>query len=141
MTESCPECRSGKCGNCSGVAFNAADEQVGCPCADAGHQPVIGLATLQFAWGGLFNAEPADDYMVHLVRSTGYGTPGPSLCGIDRFLKTGPGWSVGGGISGPGVVHKPCPGCVATAKADFPGLLPRASSTGGREIITALTSD
>lgn len=33
----CPECRSGKCGNCSEVAFDVNDRQVDCPCNDRGH--------------------------------------------------------------------------------------------------------
>lgn len=33
-----------------------------------------------------------------------------------------PGWSVGGGVSGPGIRMAPCPGCVKAARSDFPGL-------------------
>jgi hypothetical protein len=82
---------------------------------------VIYLATLQFHWGGLFDTNPHDD-LVHLVRGTQSGTPGPTLCGIDRLAKGGPGWSVGGGVTGPHIRHDPCPSCVTTAEREFPGL-------------------
>ncbi|MDQ0376569.1 hypothetical protein [Amycolatopsis thermophila] len=85
-------------------------------------QPITHLTTLQFAWGGLFDATPVDD-LVHLVRGTERGTPGPTLCGIDRFAPDAPGWSVGGGVTGPGMVHTPCSSCVETARRDFPGLM------------------
>lgn len=94
---------------------------------------VIALSTLQFSWGGLFDGRPADGYQVHLVRSTPNGTPGPTLCGIDRFAKDSPGWSVGGGIGGSGVVHTPCPGCADFARENFPGL-PVTGSVGGKEM-------
>lgn len=79
------------------------------------------LSTLQFSWGGLFDSRPADG-KAHLVRGAKRGTPGPTLCGIDRFAKDGPGWSVGGGVSGPGITHTPCEGCVAEARKTYPGL-------------------
>lgn len=82
---------------------------------------VIALVTLQFSWGGLLDSRPADGQM-HLVRETNRGTPGPTLCGIDRFAKDAPGWSVGGGVSGPGITHTPCGGCVAVARETFRGL-------------------
>jgi hypothetical protein len=85
---------------------------------------IVALATLQFSWGGLFDSRPADGYMVHLVRyaERPTGTPGPTLCGIDRFAKDAPGWSVGGGTSGPNIEHKPCPGCVQVARVELPDL-------------------
>jgi hypothetical protein len=49
--------------------------------------PVIGLVTLQFLSGGLFDGKPVDDYAVHLITATTKGTPGPTLCGLDRFHK------------------------------------------------------
>jgi hypothetical protein len=101
---------------------------------------VIALCTLQFSWGGLFDGRPADGYQVHLVRSTPNGTPGPSLCGIDRFAKDAPGWSVGGGVSGPSAEHKPCPGCADVAREQFPGL-PVAGSVGGKEMAEFLGVD
>lgn len=82
---------------------------------------VTTLATLQFASGGLVGAKPVDDYACHLIRSTPNGTPGPTLCGLDRFAP-GAGWSVGGGISGPGITHEPCAGCRDAARAEFPGV-------------------
>jgi hypothetical protein len=85
-------------------------------------QEIVGLTTLQFANGGMFTAEPADG-LVHLVRTNKRaGTPGPTLCGIDRFAPGSPGWSVGGGVTGPGYVHVPCDGCVEVARRDFAGL-------------------
>jgi len=50
---------------------------------------------------------------IHLVRRTRRGTPGPPLCGLDRFHPDSPGWSVGGGISGD---YMPCPECAAAAE-------------------------
>ncbi|MFJ4168363.1 hypothetical protein ACIPY3_02520 [Paenarthrobacter sp. NPDC089714] len=79
---------------------------------------VVALATLQFTSGGLFDGRPADK-RIHLVRMTDSGTPGPTICGIDRFDKNGPGWSVGGGISGPGIEAMACPGCEAVAQRDY----------------------
>jgi hypothetical protein len=79
---------------------------------------VVALATLQFHRGGLFDGRPVD-HLVHLVRRTAtYGTPGPTLCGIDRFAKDSAGWSVGGGFYGQ---HKvvACPSCLEGALADF----------------------
>lgn len=84
-------------------------------------QTVIGFSTLQFSTGGLFDGQPVDDH-VHLVRATRRGTPGPTLCGIDRFAPDAPGWSVGGGIIKEGATYFACPGCVETARRDFPGL-------------------
>ncbi len=98
---------------------------------------ITALCTLQFSWGGLFDGRPADDYTVHLVRQAGRGTPGPTLCGIDRFAKDAPGWSVGGGISGPGIVHKPCPGCAQAGREQFPGL-PVSGSIGAAEMAAEL---
>lgn len=83
---------------------------------------VTHLHTLQFSWGGLLDATPADN-LGHLVRGTKRGTPGPALCGIDRFAKDAPGWSVGGGVVPHGVTaFKPCAGCAEVASRDFPGL-------------------
>jgi len=98
---------------------------------------VVALCTLQFSVGGLLDARPADGYQVHLVRSTPNGTPGPTLCGIDRFAKDAPGWSVGGGIGGPSVIHKPCPGCAEFAREKFPGL-PVTGFVGGKEMAERL---
>lgn len=92
------------------------------------------LCTLQFSWGGLFDGRPADGYAVHLVRQKACGgTPGPTLCGIDRFAEDAPGWSVGGGLSGPGITHAPCPGCATAAREQFPGL-PVAGMVGAAEM-------
>jgi hypothetical protein len=100
----------------AGVRFGAAGMQ---RLTDYGE--VTELHTLQFHWGGLFDSKPADG-LAHLVRVTKRGTPGPTLCGIDRFGKNGPGWSVGGGVSGPGITHTPCEGCVTYARQHFPAL-------------------
>lgn len=54
----------------------------------------------------------------HLVRDTGRGTPGPTLCGLTRFdSEPGAddadirGWSIGGGLEGPGVEQVKCYPC------------------------------
>lgn len=105
---------------------------IGRPCPE--DKTVTSLCTLQFAWGGLLDSRPADNYAVHLVRSVaGGGTPGPTLCGIDRFAKNTPGWSMGGGLSGPKITHKPCPGCAEAARGQFPGI-PVSGSTGAKEM-------
>ena len=98
---------------------------------------IVGLVTLQFHTGGLLDGEPVDGYEVHLVRCKAKGgTPGPTLCGIDRFHPDSAGWSVGGGISGPGIVHKPCPGCADAARAQFPGL--EVTGLGAEEMAAVL---
>lgn len=61
-------------------------------------------------------------YVIHLVRGCDSGTPGPFLCGVDRFGDDVPGWSLRGGVSGRDVVNEPCSGCAETAAANFPGL-------------------
>lgn len=94
------------------------------------------LVTLQFANGGLLDAVPTDG-LAHLVRGTQRGTPGPTLCGIDRFAEGAPGWSVGGGFTGPGITHTPCPGCLGVAQQEFPGL-PVSGYVGGPEVAAAL---
>jgi|SRR6185437_5835814 len=98
--------------------------------------PVTGLVTLQFLSGGLFDGKPVDDYAVHLVRAARTGTPGPTLCGIDRFHPDSAGWSVGGGISGPDIVHVPCPGCAGAAREQFPAL--EVTGLGAKEMAEVL---
>lgn len=95
------------------------------------------LATLQFSWGGLFDGTPADR-LIHLVRGTERGTPGATLCGVDRFAKDAPGWSVGGGVDGPGMVHTPCPDCVEVARRDFSGLPVKGMSCLSKPMAAAL---
>ena len=65
--------------------------------APATAEMIDGYATLQFSVGGLFDGRTIGQ-PIHLVRRVDHGTPGPTLCGIDRFAKGGPGWSVRGGI-------------------------------------------
>jgi hypothetical protein len=98
---------------------------------------VRALSTLQFSTGGLFDGRPVDGYKVHLIRSTNRGTPGPTLCGIDRFAKDSAGWSVGGGLTGGSIKHEACDGCVRAARAEFPGL-PVVGSVGAFEMRAAL---
>ncbi|QGH74548.1 hypothetical protein HYQ03_gp61 [Arthrobacter phage Kuleana] len=81
---------------------------------------VVALATCQFSWGGLFSTNAVDP-KIHLVRMTATaGFAGPTLCGIDRFDKDGPGFSMGGGVTGPGIAPVPCPGCERAAGLDYP---------------------
>lgn len=78
---------------------------------------VVALATLQFTRGG---PNGGVGEFVHLVRKVvDGGTPGPTLCGLDRFAKTSPGWSVGGGISGAGIELAPCQACETVAWNDY----------------------
>jgi len=82
---------------------------------------VVALATLQFTRGGLFDGRPVGPE-VHLVRMLqNAGTPGPTLCGLDRFAKGTPGWSVGGGVHGAGIELRPCPACEAVAFQKYDG--------------------
>lgn len=114
---------------------NLISDPNGCPNDDT----IRSLVTLQFASGGLVGAKPVDGWAVHLVRRAHRGTPGPTLCGIDRFAPGSAGWSVGGGVTGPGIKHTPCAGCVEVAARDFPGL-PVSGSVGRREIAAALAA-
>lgn len=100
-------------------------------------ETISALETLQFHRGGLVTSVPTDN-LIHLVRRrAGGGTPGPTLCGIDRFAKEAPGWSVGGGVTGPGIDLKPCGGCADVARTEFPGL-PVHGSVGGRQMAKEL---
>jgi hypothetical protein len=90
------------------------------PAEDEG---ITSLATLQFHTGGLFDARPVDDLLVHLVRSReNGGTPGPTLCGIRRFAPESAGWSVRGGITPKGHVFVACEGCARSRAENFPTL-------------------
>ncbi len=81
---------------------------------------VVALETCQFSW----------ESTICLVRVTAHGTPGPSLCGRDRFAKDGPGWSLGGGwASGP---FTPCAACGRVAEERYPGV-PVIGVVGGNE--------
>jgi hypothetical protein len=97
---------------------------------DQRERPVTGLVTLQFG------PRTYDDYLVHLVRETNHGTPGPTLCGIERFEHGGPGWSVGGGSTGGGIPHNPCRGCAAAARRDFRDLPIRG--LGAAQIVSCI---
>lgn len=83
------------------------------------------LATLQFAVGGLFDAEPVG-HEIHLVRDSPRRL---TLCGLDQFAPESPGWSVGGGVSDDRAV--PCPGCVEVRGAQFPGSPVEGTMFGG----------
>lgn len=106
-------------------------------CWGYGERAIVGLNTVQLSWGGLLDGQ-AHDNVIHLVRaSLAGGCPGPLLCGIDFRAKDGPGYSVGGGCSGPGWKNAPCPACVAAARESFPGL-PVLGSVGGPELADAV---
>lgn len=111
-------------------------ERVCLSCWGYGKHAIVGLSTVQLSWGGLLDGKP-HDAAIHLVRSSLNGAPGPLLCGIDFRAKDGPGYSVGGGCSGPGWENASCPGCVTAARESFPGL-PVFGSVGGRELAAAL---
>lgn len=107
--------------------------------AEVEKRVVTGLATLQVYSRARAPLSPGGTtYTIHLVRSTATGTPGPALCGLERFGPAAPGWSLSGGESGPNVIQSPCWGCAGVAAASFPGLLPRASSVGGTEMREAI---
>lgn len=75
--------------------------------------------------------------MIHLVRMRSTGTPGPTLCGLDRF---GPGtsFSMGGGYTYQGQHLRACYMCVKVARREFPGL---KVNTGMREFAQLFVSD
>lgn len=73
------------------------------------------LVTLEWHWGGLIISESVGDICLVRQKAGFSGAPGPTLCGKDRFAKGGPGWSLGGGTSGPGISHTPCAACAAAA--------------------------
>lgn len=85
----------------------------------ADHRPTTGLVPCQQE--GTYAADNGHVwYLVHLVRSVaGGGTPGPFLCGGDRFGPDAPGWSLRGGVSGPNVTQQPCAGCVRAWRANY----------------------
>jgi hypothetical protein len=89
-------------------------------------QQTIALAVLQFE---------DDRSTVHLVRRSVTGTPGPTLCEIERYGSRA--WSVGGGVTGPDAVHEPCSGCVVAAEARFP-CIPICPGIGAREVAARL---
>jgi hypothetical protein len=84
-------------------------------------KPTI-LVTVQFAVGGLFDAVPTSD-LIHL--NANYSeTSRYTLCGIDMFPRDrrGPGFSRGGGVTGPDMRHVPCPTCRVVAANRYPDL-------------------
>lgn len=136
--------------------------QIGCrECQYVGgrHHPggclnanVSGLETLQFQGERKRAGSPFSLLTIHAVRSRAArpglagGTPGPTLCEIDRFardLPQMPSWSVGGGVMGGDLdaMFRGCYLCVQRAASEFPGVpisgaLPLAeafsASSGGR---------
>jgi hypothetical protein len=81
------------------------------------------LTTLQLAWGGLFDSRPADGVNIHLIRGSDKGSH-EALCGYDRHDRSPgrPGWSVGGGISGPDYIQILCEECASVAADQYPHL-------------------
>ena len=58
------------------------------------------------------------DLHVHLAAHSESGGTGPILCGFDRFARDSEGriaigFSVGGGVTGPGYRHHPCQECTS----------------------------
>ena len=74
------------------------------------------LVTIEISGAGeaysLFESGP--NLSLHLAAPTVHGT-GPCICGFDRFGRDEYGqrfgFSVSGGITGPGVKHNVCPEC------------------------------
>lgn len=90
--------------------------------SDTPAESLRGLYTLQWAIGGLFDSRLVPGWDVCLIRATIKGQTGATLCGKDRFAKDVPGWSVRGGISGPGVDNKPCAACDDYRRKNYPDL-------------------
>lgn len=63
--------------------------------------------------GGVYTMfESGTELNVHLVAPANGGGFGPCLCGFDRFAAD-VGFSIGGGVTGPGYQHHPCMECLA----------------------------
>lgn len=86
---------------------------------------ITGLITLQFAGGqhAVFTRP-----WIHAVRSRAAipgvrlpGTPGPTLCGIERFADDTPGWALGGGLIDDRTEYFGCYLCGRVARNEFPG--------------------
>lgn len=101
------------------------------------------LKTLQFGKHDVGAHHPFSWLTVHAVRSQRSrrgrmgGTPGPTLCGIDRFARETPGWGVGGGVTGPGMQFHACYLCGRYARREFPGL----TISGSLELAGAFAAD
>lgn len=79
---------------------------------------MTGLVTIECSRPGdaytLFSS--GVDLDVHLAGPSATGGTGPILCGFDRFTRDAAchwivGFSVGGGVTGPGYRHHPCADC------------------------------
>lgn len=84
-------------------------------------EPVRDWAYWSFASGGLVTARSTDQ-RAHMIRSTRTGTPGPTLCGIDRFAKGGPGGGYHSEATRPPLSDSPpvvCGRCVDVAREHF----------------------
>lgn len=87
---------------------------------------IVGLQTCQMS-GAVPGFRPVSDTTIHLVRVRGRtpgrlgGTPGPTLCDMDRMAQ-GIGFSMGGGTTWPDMNAKACYQCVHVARRQFPGL-------------------
>lgn len=82
------------------------------PTAPAGHQTCNVHDGTQDLW-----AVGATRQINHLVKIP---TGGPTLCGLTRFGKDAdlPGWSMGGGVSGPNIEQIRCPECWAAVEVE-----------------------
>lgn len=103
------------CSICQLVGGAHAD---GCLNAD-----ITGLVTCQFGGHkrGVYS-------WIHAVRKRAGirgvrlpGTPGPTLCGIERFNREAPGWSLSGGVIDNNVDYHGCYQCGKVALNEFPG--------------------
>jgi hypothetical protein len=103
---------------------------------------VTALATLQF--GGTRATGPLSETWIHAVRSKGRrpgligGTPGPTLCDIERFAPDTPGWSIGGGSYSPAKTYRGCYLCGKVARDQFPGV-PISGARWAAEAFAATT--
>lgn len=85
---------------------------------DAPAKPKVGLITIQFGWGGLLDTKPVDD-VIHL--NANYAeTSSYTLCGLALFGDKAPGWSRGGGVTGPNLTHVACPTCRVVVNNRYP---------------------
>ena len=86
--------------------------------SDIDHTLWITTSYWTFSSGGLLDSKPVDGLSHLIAHRPGGGTPGPTLCGIDRFAKGG----AGGGFHPTssnifGVEAPVCPTCVDALRA------------------------
>lgn len=114
MTQVCRVCGCTNLSSCEGGCWWI-DNDLCSSCVVP--QASTGYVTLQFAWGGVFTTRLPEDEPWSLMHLVPEPSRGPILCGINRHAsmtsdgRPTPGWSLGGGLSGPGIAVRVCEPC------------------------------